>query len=129
MIYFHCPVSWEHILKCSIFNGVIFTYFLPDVEEGATEAKTDDAAKEKMKDCKIIFVCGMYIKSSSYSNVTLYLYSIRLFWPISFVYGPNPFSARGTTSEQWWNGGIWLDALSRYYNARQNQILLLIVAG
>ena len=29
------------------------------------------------------------------------LYSIRLLWPISFAYGPNPFSARGTTSDQW----------------------------
>ena len=37
------------------------------------------------------------------------LYSIRLFWPISFADGPHPFSARGTTSDQWWNGRIWLD--------------------
>ena len=37
------------------------------------------------------------------TNRATVLYSIRFLWLISFSFGPNPFSARGTNSDQWWN--------------------------
>ena len=39
---------------------------------------------------------------------------ISLFWPILFAFGPIPFSARGTNSDQLWCDGIMLDALYQH---------------